>query len=112
MIAGLAIVLGVVYGVYWLLKTAARSRRPGAGGDLAVVASTTLAQGRAVHLVRVGDELILLATSESSVAPVRVYEGDKALRLEAALDAPVSPTEAQAPLLSKLIDELRRRTAR
>jgi flagellar biogenesis protein FliO len=111
-IAGLAIVLAVVYGVYWLLKAGARARRPAGAPDMRIVAQTTLAQGRAMHLVRVGDELILMATSENAVAPVRIYEGDKALRLEAVLDQPVSPTEAQKPTLAKLIDELKRRTAR
>ena len=107
-VAGLAIVLGVVYGVYWLLRATARGRS-GPGADaLEVVAHVQLAQNRAVHLVRVGDDLVLLATSEHAVAPVKTYEGDDARRLEESL-AP-EPTVARSP--RSLVDELRRRTAR
>ena len=106
-IAGLAIVLGVVYGVYWLLRSAARGRRGAARGELEVVAHAQLAQGRAVHLVRVADELVLLATSEHAVAPVRVYDGEAARRIAEALQTPPGAAPRR-----NLLDELRRRTAR
>ena len=61
MVVGLAIVLAVVYGVYWLLKKRYRggSRSGGvADGRLEIVATTPLASNRAVHLLRAGDELL------------------------------------------------------
>jgi hypothetical protein len=51
-IVGLAIVLAVVYGLYWLLKSAAKSRAGQADGRIEVVAKTTLAPGAAPDPVR------------------------------------------------------------
>ena len=39
----------------------------GTSGVIDVVATTTLAQGRALHLVRVGDELVLVGATEQSI---------------------------------------------
>ena len=63
-IVGLAIVLAVVYGLYWLLKSTAKSRAAQSDERIAVVATTTLAPNRALHLIRSGDELILVGATE------------------------------------------------
>ena len=87
MVVGLAIVLAVVYGVYWLLKKRYRGgSRKGvvADGRLEIVATTALANNRAVHLLRAGDELILIGSSEQSVTGLRTWGPEEAARLKPA----------------------------
>src|SRR6186997_1258406 len=48
-VVGLAIVLAVIYGLYWLLRTTARGRRGGGDTRIEVVATTQLAQHRSLH---------------------------------------------------------------
>lgn len=72
-IFGLAVVLGAIYGVHWLLKKWGQSRLQGVAGRtgvIDVVATTALAQGRALHLVRVGDELVLVGATENSITRI------------------------------------------
>jgi len=113
-IVGLAIVLAVVYGLYWLLKSAAKSRSGQTDGRIEVVATTTLAPNRALHLIRSGDELILVGATEHSVTPIRVYSAEEAramdLELAAAAQLPNAPGRPPAP--AGVIEALRRRTAR
>lgn len=73
-IVGLAIVIGVIYGVAWVLRQVKASRQPRAtGGGLAALASVPLANGRSVHLVRAGTDLVLLGVAEQGVVPIRTY---------------------------------------
>jgi flagellar protein FliO/FliZ len=73
-IVGLAIVIGVVYGVAWVLRQVKQSRQPRAtGSGLAALASVPLANGRSVHLVRAGTDLVLLGVAEQGVVPIRTY---------------------------------------
>ena len=70
---GLVVVLGVIYGVHWLLKKWGKSRLEGVAGSsgiIDVVATTPLAQGRALHLVRVGEELVLVGATEQSITRI------------------------------------------
>ncbi|MCW2921926.1 MAG: flagellar biosynthesis protein FliO [Thermoleophilia bacterium] len=72
-IFGLAVVLGAIYGVHWLLKKWGQSRLQGVAGRtgvIDVVATTPLAQGRALHLVRVGDELVLVGATDQSITRI------------------------------------------
>ena len=111
---GLAIVLAVVYGLYWLLKSAAKSRSGESDDRIAVVATTTLAPNRALHLVRSGDELILLGVTEQSVTPIRVYSAEEAqaMELELATAAQLPNTPGRPPAANGMLEALRRRTAR
>ena len=77
-VVGLAIVLAVIYGIYWLLKTTNKSRRTVGGGQIEVLATTPLASNRALHLVRSGDEVILVGSAESGITPLRVYPAGEA----------------------------------
>lgn len=78
-IVGLAIVIGVIYGVAWVLRQLKASRQPRAtGGGLAALASVPLANGRSVHLVRAGTELVLLGVAEHGVVPIRTYTQEEA----------------------------------
>jgi flagellar protein FliO/FliZ len=113
-IVGLAIVLAVVYGLYWLLKSAAKSRSGQSDGRIEVVATTTLAPNRALHLIRSGDELILVGATEQSVTPIRVYSAEEAramdIELAAAAQLPNAP--GRPPARTGMVEALRRRTAR
>lgn len=78
-IVGLAIVIGVIYGVAWVLRQVKASKQPRAtGSGLATLASVPLGPNRAVHLVRVGRDLVLLGVAEHGVVPIRTYTEEEA----------------------------------
>ena len=120
-IVGLAIVIGVIYGLYWVLKQVKSSREEKASGQgLAALATLPLGPSRSLQLVRAGRELVLVGVSEHGVTPVRTYNEDEA---EAAglLDLEEIQTNGTgngnrtprgAAVMSGVIDELRRRTVR
>src|ERR687891_2111249 len=67
---GLAIVLAVIYGLYWVLKQVKASRESAASGQgLESVATIPLGANRSLHLVRAGREIVLLGVAEQSVVP-------------------------------------------
>src|SRR5919202_1968062 len=67
---GLAIVIAVIYGLYWVLKQVKSSREDKASGQgLAAIATLPLGPSRSLQLVRV---------SEHGVTPVRTYSEDEA----------------------------------
>src|SRR3954447_14365117 len=77
-IVGLAIVLAVIYGLYWVLKQVKASRETAAtGSGLESVATIPLGPNRALHLVRAGRELVLLGVAEQTVVPIRAYREDE-----------------------------------
>jgi len=79
---GLAIVLAVIYGLYWVLKQVKASRETASTGQgLEAVATIPLGPNRALHLVRAGRELMLLGVAEQSVVPIRAYREDEARAL-------------------------------
>jgi flagellar protein FliO/FliZ len=72
-ILGFVVVLGSIYGIHWLLKKWGQSKLQGVSGTagvIDVVATTPLAQGRALHLVRVGEELVLVGATEQSITRI------------------------------------------
>jgi flagellar protein FliO/FliZ len=115
-IVGLAIVIGVIYGLYWVLKQVKASREEKASGQgLAAVATLPLGPNRTLQLVRAGRELVLVGVSEHGVTPVRTYSEEEAeavglLDLEDDDDAPRSGGGGGA--LGRVIDDLRRKTVR
>lgn len=79
---GLAIVLAVIYGLYWVLKQVKASKETAASGKgLEAVATIPLGPNRALHLVRAGRELMLLGVAEQSVVPIRAYREEEARAL-------------------------------
>jgi flagellar protein FliO/FliZ len=98
-IVGLAIVLGVIYGLHWLLKTSQRGRRSDGNTMVEVVATTPLAQNKALHLVRAGGELLLIGSSESAVTPIRVYSATEAVAL--GLEPGAAPIELEAAAIAE-----------
>ncbi len=78
-VVGLAIVIGVIYGVAWVLRQVKAGRQPRATGTgLAALASVPLGSGRSVQLVRAGTELVLLGVAEQGVVPIRTYTQEEA----------------------------------
>ncbi len=130
-IVGLAVVIGVIYGVTWLLKSIKKAREAQASGTaLDSLATLPLGPNRSLHLVRAGDVVVLLGVGESGVTPIRTYheEEARALGLIAAEEAlaPRLRLDEGRPVLSgqvlpalaaaggsrigKAVDGLRRRT--
>lgn len=89
-IVGLAVVIGVIYGLHWILKQVKSGREErSTGGGLSPLSTLQLGPGRALHLVRSGSEIVLVGTAEHGVTPIRVYSEDEALAL-GLLDEPGS----------------------
>jgi flagellar protein FliO/FliZ len=110
-IVGLAIVIGVIYGLYWILKQVKNAREETASGTgLKTLATLPLGAKGALHLVRAGDEVVLLGAGEHGVTPIRVY-GEAEARVLGLL-ADEDEVEVLEPVTRRrgLLDELRRRT--
>src|SRR4051794_10953439 len=114
---GLAIVIAVIYGLYWVLKQVKASREEKASGEgLTAIATLPLGPSRSLQLVRAGRELVLIGVSEHGVTPVRTYSEDEAeavglLDPDAADDEPPRHGSGGGAL-TKVVDDLRRRTVR
>jgi flagellar protein FliO/FliZ len=76
---GLAVVVAVIYGLYWVLRQVKASREERTVGQgLASQAVVPLGPGRSLHLVRAGRELVLLGVAEHGVTPIRRYTEEEA----------------------------------
>lgn len=114
-IVGLAIVLGVIYGLYWVLKQVKASREtPASGSGLRSLATLPLGTNRSLQLVRAGDEVVLVGVGEHGVTPIRTYGEHEARALGLLADEEdEAPAPAPAPAgrgLAGLLNELRSRT--
>jgi flagellar protein FliO/FliZ len=127
-IVGLAIVIAVIYGLYWILKQVKNSREESASGvGLHTLATLPLGQNRSMQLIRAGTEVVLVGVGEAGVTPIRTYGENEARALGLLVDddgdddpsglstvmptglAGVSkPTFRQA--LSRALDGIRRKT--
>jgi flagellar protein FliO/FliZ len=73
-IVGLVVVIGVIYGLTWVLKQVKASKAQTAtGGGLETLATLPLGTNRTLHLVRAGEEIVLLGSGEAGVTPIRTY---------------------------------------
>jgi flagellar protein FliO/FliZ len=114
-IVGLAVVIGVIYGLYWILKQVKASREEKASGTgLISLATLPLGAQRSLQLVRAGRELHLVGVSEHGVTPVRTYSEEEA---DAAGLLDLEPEDDGGDRnggggLGGVIEELRRRTVR
>jgi flagellar protein FliO/FliZ len=122
-IVGLAVVIGVIYGLYWILKQVKKSREDTAvGTGLHTLATLPLGPNRAMHLVRAGTEIVLVGVGEHGVTPIRTYGEQEARALgllmdeteteaEATTTEVARPATARAPLsVGGLLDQLRSKT--
>ena len=115
MVVGLALVLGVIYGLSWVLKQIKSSKEGEATGHgMTQVSSLQLGPGRSVHLLRVGDELLLVGAAEKGVTPIRTYREQDAR--DAGLlgddDATFGPVGTDPKSAGSLVEAVRRRTVR
>jgi flagellar protein FliO/FliZ len=116
-IVGLFIVIAVIYGVSWLLRTAKKNSGNRARGKaLAPIASLPLGSGRSVQLVRAGNEVLLIGVAEHGVTPIRRYTEAEALEagLELPEDDAFETTHApeEETTLGRIVESLRRITVR
>lgn len=78
-IVGLAVVIGVIYGLHWVLKQVKASREERhSGTGLGTLATLPLGANRSLHLVRAGSELVLVGVGEHGVTPIRTYSDSEA----------------------------------
>jgi flagellar protein FliO/FliZ len=76
---GLAVVVAVIYGLYWILRQVKSGRdERSVGTGLATTASIALGPNRSLHLVRAGRELVLVGVAEHGVTPIRTYTEEQA----------------------------------
>src|SRR6185437_15732007 len=118
---GLAIVLAVIYGLYWVLKQVKANREErSSGSGLSSVASLPLGPNRSVHLVKSGREYVLVGASENGVTPIRTYSEEEAhdagligVEPDAELESPLPARPQKSGILIKdILEEMRRRTVR
>ena len=114
-IVGLLVVIAVIYGVTWVLKQMKSREIGGAFGDgLENRATLPLGPGRSVHLVRAGNEYLLLGVAEGAVQTLRSYTEEEAR----AAGFPVDEVEDLLPLKdapgepSNLVERIRDMTVR
>jgi flagellar protein FliO/FliZ len=111
-IVGLAVVIGVIYGLYWVLKQVKAAREDTASGSgLTTLATLPLGAKGSLHLVRAGDEVVLVGAGEHGVTAIRTYSEDEARALglfeEETFEVLEEPASRKR---GSLLDELRRRT--
>jgi flagellar protein FliO/FliZ len=76
---GLFVVIGVIYGLYWILKQVKKSREEQAHGQgLHSLATLPLGPNRSLHMIRAGREIVLVGVAEHGVAPIRSYTEEEA----------------------------------
>lgn len=121
---GLAVVVGVIYGLYWILRQVKASREErSSGSGLSSQAVVPLGPNRSLHLVRAGRELVLLGVAEHGVTPIRRYTEQEAEQLglvghgDAASESRANDASAARPAggamtIGEALEKLRRWTVR
>jgi flagellar protein FliO/FliZ len=113
-IVGLAVVIGVIYGLYWILKQVKASREETASGDgLETLATLPLGTNRSMHLIRAGQEIVLVGAGEHGVTPIRTYSEAEARALGLIVDEEPEPAEDAKPVhkaTGTWLEQLRSRT--
>lgn len=123
LIFGLALVVGLIFAVWHVLRRVQRSRypsvEPDVSGLIGVVATTPLGPNRALHLVRVGEEVVLVGATEQSVQAVARLDAATAAIIARAVPAPDEGPGAAARSRAvetsgaeSLLDRLRKMTTR
>jgi flagellar protein FliO/FliZ len=113
-IVGLAIVIGVIYGLTWVLRQVKASREAATeGAGLEALATLSLGPNRSLHLVRAGQEVVLVGAGEHGVTPIRTYTEPEARALgllDVAGAVGADPFGTDGGRARRALDELRRRT--
>lgn len=115
---GLAVVVGVIYGLTWVLRQVKASREERSSGTgLSTEAVLALGPNRSLHLVRAGAELHLVGVAEHGVMPIRTYSEAEA-RAAGLISEARPPTagdlsaKPRPTTIGDLLDRLRERTVR
>ena len=116
-IFALIVVCAVIYGITWLLKKVKGAKEATASGtSLESLATLPLGTNRALHLVRAGDEIVLIGAAEHGVTPIRRFSEAEAIEM-GLIDGPAPATlatlqdEVAAPARPKgLMERLRSKT--
>jgi flagellar protein FliO/FliZ len=97
-ILGLGAVLGVIYGLHWLLKKVKASKDNSSSGEsLETIATLSLGTNRSLHLVRVGGEIVLLGAAEHQITPIRRYSESEAHSLGLLEPPPLTLESLEVP---------------
>ena len=108
---GLAVVIGVIYGLHWILKQVRKANEGKASGlGLSTVANLPVGGGRSVQLVRAGRELVLVGVGDHGVTPIRRYSEDEARELGLLADPDDDDDLGGPPRAQSWIERLRERT--
>ncbi len=100
-IVGLAIVIAVIWGLSWILRQVKAGRDPQvSAAGLSSVAALQLGSGRSVHLIKAGNEYVLLGSAEHGLVPIHRYSEAQArdAGLLAALEQEPEPRKRGALL--------------
>lgn len=118
---GLAIVVAVIYGLYWVLRQVKAGREDRAtGSGLRSTASVPLGPNRSLHLVRAGNEHVLVGVAEQGVTPIRSW-GEEEARAAGLFDldrdddgagGPPVTGRLKARTIGQALEDIRRRTVR
>ncbi len=101
-IVGLAIVIAVIWGLSWILRQVKAGRDPRVGSTgLANVAALQLGSGRSLHLVRAGNDYVLLGANEHGLLPIQRYT--EAQAREAGLLDGDEPRARRLPVARQLL---------
>jgi flagellar protein FliO/FliZ len=110
-IVGLAIVIAVIWGLSWILRQVKAGREGGreshpSSSGLTTVAALTLGSGRSVHLVRAGNDYVLLGATEHGVAPIHRYTEEQAREAGLFDDEPAPVQAAERSRLAVAASQL------
>jgi flagellar protein FliO/FliZ len=123
-IVGLAVVIGVIWGITWVLRQVKSGRdAKAAGTGLASMATLPLGSGRSLQLVRAGSDYMLVGVAEQGVVPIFRYTesearsagllGNGAANPMVADDSAATAIEMPGPRRPETpLDRLRRMTVR
>jgi flagellar protein FliO/FliZ len=96
-VIGFVVVIGTILVVAKVLKANQRRKqgymprgRGRDGGLVEVISTTPLGPNRQLHLVRIGDEVILVGSGEGGITPLRKFDEDEAVALGV-----IDPSEGQ-----------------
>ncbi len=92
-IVGLLVVIAVIWGLSWILRQVKSGRETRSAGDgLRSIATLPLGSNRSLHLVRAGDDYLLVGSAEHGVAPIHRYTEHQAREAGLVEESPPPPT--------------------
>ena len=113
---GLAIVLAILWALHRIIRRVQRGRLGAIGGDgaMEVLSTTHLGPNRVLHLVRVGDEVLVVGATDHAISALhRVPPSDPIVEALAAREGGgLAAAPPPSPIPLRVADALRDLTAR